>query len=256
MPLRSDSGVPRPHELSGPTTAVDTAPSRSEGPLPAAVFWDMDGTLVDTEPLWNESQRALVEQDGGTWTTQLAHSLVGQALDHGARLLQDAGVTLGVGEIIELTMTDVARAVRRSVPWRPGAREMLAALRQDEVPCALVTMSHAPLATVFAESLPAGTLEFLVTGDMVLHGKPDPEPYTTALDVMARRHVGLDSASCVAVEDSLPGLRSAAGAGLATVAIPHVMPLPADPRWEEWVTLAGRTPRHLGLVAARRSAAT
>lgn len=235
---------------------ANNAPLSSPSPLPAAVFWDMDGTLVDTEPLWNESQRALVEQDGGQWTTALAHSLVGQALDHGARLLQEAGVRQGIGEIIEHTMTDVARAVRRSVPWRPGAREMLAALGDAGVPCALVTMSHAPLATVFAESLPPGTLEFLVTGDMVLRGKPDPEPYVTALDVMARRHEGLDTATCVAVEDSLPGLLSAAGAGLPTVAIPHVMDLPDDPRWEKWSTLAGRMPHHLGLVAARRSAAS
>ncbi|WMY77365.1 HAD family hydrolase [Citricoccus sp. I39-566] len=256
MPLRPTPGVPHPPGLSDPTTAADGASGRGAGPLPSAVFWDMDGTLVDTEPLWNASQRALVEQDGGRWTTELAHSLVGQALDHGARLLQDAGVTLGVGEIIEHTMTDVVRAVRRTVPWRPGAREMLAALRHAEVPCALVTMSHAPLAAVFAESLPAGTLEFLVTGDMVLRGKPDPEPYTTALGVMARRHAGLDPSACVAVEDSLPGLRSAAGAGLATVAVPHVMAVPDDPRWEQWTTLAGRTPGQLAQVAARRSAAS
>lgn len=256
MPLRPATGVPPPHDVSGPSTARDGAPVPGAGPLPAAVLWDMDGTLVDTEPLWNASQRALLERDGGQWTTELAHCLVGQALDHGARLLQDAGVTLGVGEIIERTMTDVAREVSRSVPWRPGAREMLAALREAEVPCALVTMSHAPLAAVFAEALPAGTLEFLVTGDMVLHGKPDPEPYATALDVMARRHEGLDPAGCVAVEDSLPGLLSAAGAGLATVAVPHVMALPEDPRWEQWTTLAGRMPRHLGLVAARRAAAS
>lgn len=253
MPLRPTPGVPGSQDLA---SAADAAHEGGAGRLPAAVFWDMDGTLVDTEPWWNESQRALVEQDGGQWTTGLAHSLVGQALDHGARLLQEAGVTLGIGEIIERTMTDVTRAVRRSVPWRPGARELLAALGQAGVPCALVTMSHAPLAAAFAESLPPGTFDFLVTGDMVLRGKPDPEPYTTALDVMARRCEDLDPAACVAVEDSLPGLLSAAGAGLATVAVPHVMTLPDDPRWEQWATLAGRTPRHLGLVAARRSAAS
>ncbi len=253
MPLPPLSGASRP---TRPAASAEAVRDQGPGPLPEAVFWDMDGTLVDTEPLWNESQRALVEADGGRWTTELAHSLVGQALDHGARLLQDAGVTLGIGEIIDHTMTDVARAVRRAVPWRPGARRLLTALRRDGVPCALVTMSHTPLATVFAESVPAGTFEFLVTGDMVLHGKPDPEPYRTALDVMARRHPGLDPAACVAVEDSPPGLQSAVGAGLASVAVPHVMGLPEGPRWELWPSLEGRTPRHLGLAAARLSAAT
>ncbi|WP_313816728.1 HAD family hydrolase [Citricoccus sp.] len=253
MPIRSSAGAPRPQDRS-------TTPLSADGPaadaVPAAVLWDMDGTLVDTEPLWNESQRALVEAAGGRWTAELAHGLVGQALDHGARLLQEAGVTLSVGEIIEHTMTDVVNGVRRSLPWRPGARELLTSLRDAAVPGALVTMSHAPLAAVVAESVPAGSLEFLVTGDMVLRGKPDPEPYVTALDVMARRHENLDRSACVAVEDSMPGLLSAAGAGLAVVAVPHVLPLPDDPRWEKWTTLAGRTPRDLATVAARRSAAS
>ncbi|MFC7402348.1 HAD family hydrolase [Citricoccus sp. GCM10030269] len=221
---------------------------------PAAVFWDMDGTIVDTEPLWNASQRALVEDAGGEWTTALAHSLVGQALDHGARLLQDAGVKKPVGEIIELTMGHVIESVRRSVPWRPGARELLAALRESAVPCALVTMSHAPLASVVAESMPAGSWEFLVTGDMVMHGKPDPEPYTTAFDVMTRRVDGLRLRDCVALEDSLPGLESAAGAGLPVVAVPHILALPDDPRWEKWTSLSGRSPRDLAQAADRLSA--
>jgi HAD superfamily hydrolase (TIGR01509 family) len=246
MPTRSAAGAPRPQ---------DTLTFRPDG-LPAAVFWDMDGTLVDTEPLWNASQRALVEDAGGQWTTELAHGLVGQALDHGARLLQDAGVRLGVDEIIAHTMGDVSEGVRRSLPWRPGAREMLAALRGASVPCALVTMSHAPLATVVAGSMPAGTFDFLVTGDMVLRGKPDPEPYATAFEVMARRVVGLDRGACVAVEDSLPGLQSAAGAGIPAVAVPHIMALPEDPRWEHWTTLAGRAPRDLARAADRLSSAT
>lgn len=222
--------------------------------MPAAVFWDMDGTIVDTEPLWNASQRRLVEDAGGTWTTALAQSLVGQALDHGARLLQRAGVRLGVGEIIEHTMGDVIDGIGRSVPWRPGARELLGTLRSAGVPSALVTMSHAPLAGVVAGSMPAGSFDVLVTGDMVLHGKPHPEPYATAFDVMARRVDGLHRLQCVAIEDSLPGLESAAGAGLPAVAVPHVMALPADPRWELWTTLAGRVPADLARVASRRAA--
>jgi HAD superfamily hydrolase (TIGR01509 family) len=245
MPTRSTAGSPRPQ---------DTLTLRTEA-LPAAVFWDMDGTLVDTEPLWNASQRVLVEEAGGRWTTELAHGLVGQALDHGARLLQDAGVRLGVEEIIAHTMGDVADGVRRALPWRPGAEQMLAELRAAGVPCALVTMSHLPLATVVAESMPAGTFDFLVTGDMVLRGKPDPEPYATAFDVMSRRLSDLDRGDCVAVEDSLPGLHSAAGAGIPAVAVPHVMALPEDPRWELWTTLAGRTPRDLARAGGRLSAA-
>lgn len=233
------------------STPDDAAGQRLPEQAPAAVFWDMDGTIVDTEPLWNASQRRLVEDAGGTWTTALAQSLVGQALDHGARLLQQAGVRLGVGEIIDHTMGDVIAGIRRCVPWRPGARELLAALRAAGVPNALVTMSHAPLAGVVAGAMPAGSFEFLVTGDMVLHGKPHPEPYATAVDVMARRVDGLQRLRCVAIEDSLPGLESAAAAGLPVVAVPHVMALPTDPRWEHWTSLAGRRPADLARVARR-----
>ncbi|HRO92858.1 MULTISPECIES: HAD family hydrolase [Micrococcaceae] len=231
------------------STPDEAAGRRRPDAMPAAVFWDMDGTIVDTEPLWNESQRRLVKEAGGTWTHALAQSLVGQALDHGARLLQQAGVRLGVEEIIGHTMGDVIDGIKRSVPWRPGARELLAALRAAGVPSALVTMSHAPLAGVVAAAMPAGSFEFLVTGDMVLRGKPHPEPYATAFDVMARRVDGLQRPRCVAIEDSLPGLESAAAAGLPVVAVPHVMPLPADPRWEHWTSLAGRLPADLGRVA-------
>ncbi|MDI3330847.1 MAG: HAD family phosphatase [Micrococcus sp.] len=233
------------------STPDDAAGQRTPEEMPAAVFWDMDGTIVDTEPLWNESQRRLVEDAGGTWTPALARSLVGQALDHGARLLQQAGVRLGVQEIIDHTMGDVIDGVRRSVPWRPGARELLAGLRAAGVPNALVTMSHAPLAGVVAEAMPAGSFEFLVTGDMVLQGKPHPEPYATAFDVMSRRVEGLQRLQCVAVEDSLPGLESAAAAGLPVVAVPHVMSLPADPRWELWTSLVGRLPDDLARAARR-----
>ncbi|WP_288819143.1 HAD family phosphatase, partial [uncultured Micrococcus sp.] len=100
-------------------------PASPQPRLPDAVLWDMDGTLVDTEPLWNEAQRELVADHGGTWTQQLAESLVGQALDVGARRLQAAGVDLPVERIIDVTISHVIQAVRRAVPWRPGALELL-----------------------------------------------------------------------------------------------------------------------------------
>ena len=91
-----------------------------------------------------------------------------------------------------------------------------------------------------------------IVNDQDFHaGKPDPEPYATAFDVMARRVDGLQRLQCVAIEDSLPGLESAAAAGLPVVAVPHVRPLPADPRWEHWTSLAGRLPADLGRAARR-----
>lgn len=226
--------------------------------LPDAVLWDMDGTLVDTEPLWNGVQRRLVAAHGGTWTDELAASLVGQALDVGARRLQAADLDLPEEEIIAVTMQEVARGVAADTPWRPGARQLLVELGEAGVPCALVTMSHAPLAQTLLDVAPAGVLELSVTGDEVSRGKPDPEAYTLALSRLRARHRDLDPARCVAVEDSPVGVRAAMAAGLTTIGVPSVLPLDPDAATARWDTLAGRTAADLAAVlpdAAVRSAA-
>lgn len=209
----------------------------------------MDGTLVDTEPLWNESHRSMLESAGGTWTEELAHALTGQSLDHGARLLQQAGVDLDAQRIVEISLEEVAAGLQETIPWRPGALELLSELSEAGVPCALVTMSHTPLAQIILESAPTGALEFMVTGDAVSRGKPDPEPYLAALVEMDRRHPGLDRSQCVVLEDSLPGVTSALAAGLATVAVPVVTEIPEDPRRRIWESLSGRTVEDLAEVA-------
>ncbi|WOO98305.1 HAD family hydrolase [Micrococcus terreus] len=234
--------------------AVDSPAEGTPPPASApagldAVFWDMDGTLVDTEPLWNESHRRMLESAGGTWTEELAHALTGQSLDHGARLLQQAGVDLDSQEIVETALQEVAAGLQQTIPWRPGALELLRELKDAGVPCALVTMSHAPLAQIILDATPAGALEFMVTGDEVTRGKPDPEPYLAALAQMDRRHPGLDRSRCVVLEDSLPGVTSALAAGLATVAVPMVTEIPEDPRRCIWTSLSGRRAQDLADVA-------
>ncbi|OFS15783.1 haloacid dehalogenase, partial [Micrococcus sp. HMSC31B01] len=210
------------------------APDDRARHLPRAVLWDMDGTLVDTEPLWNAVQRRLVVEHGGTWSDDLAGSLVGRPLDEGARRLQEAGLDLPVQRIIDLTMDEVVQGVVRGVPWRPGARELLVALAEAGVSGALVTMSHAPLARALAERAPAGTLDVVVSGDMVSRGKPDPEAYQLGLQLLAERTPGLTAADCVAVEDSPVGVGAAVAAGLPTVGVPSVLPLPAGLATVEW----------------------
>lgn len=206
-----------------------------------AVLWDMDGTIVDTEPYWIEAELALVARHGGSWSRTQAEALVGQALEFSAGMLQDAGVALTVRQIIDHLIAEVTVRVRKSVPWRPGARELLQGLRAAGVPCVMVTMSEKPLAEEVARQLPAGTFELLVTGDMVARGKPDPEAYQLAFDALARRRPGLAKQHVVAIEDSLPGVTAAQASGVVTVAVPHFVPLPSDSTRHEWPTLAGRT---------------
>jgi HAD superfamily hydrolase (TIGR01509 family) len=225
--------------------------SASQSLLKAAL-WDMDGTIVDTEPYWIEAEHALVAAHGGQWSHEKAMQLVGQSLVFSAGILQDAGVALERREIIDILTAHVISQVRESVPWRPGARELLDELHTAGIRCALVTMSEAPLAREIVASLPKPYFEFLVTGDTVAQGKPHPEAYLTAVGLLREQDPELGLKHCIALEDSVPGVAAAVASGVLTIAIPHIMPLPHDPRHAVWETLAGRTVADLeDLVALR-----
>ena len=212
----------------------------------------MDGTIVDTEPYWIEAEHTLVTAHGGQWSHAQAMQLVGQSLVFSAGILQEAGVRLGRREIIDTLTAHVISQVRRAVPWRPGARELLEALHTSGVRCALVTMSEGPLAREIVSSLPKPYFDFLVTGDTVTQGKPHPEAYLTAVELLRQQDPGLTLHQCVALEDSGPGVAAAVASGVVTVAVPHLVPLPHDPRHAMWDTLEGRTVADLENLVAMR----
>ena len=190
-----------------------------------AVLWDMDGTIVDTEPYWMEAEHALVRAHGGAWSVEHAHALVGNPLLVSAEYLQrHGGVDLPAREIVDVLQSHVVRRVGERPPWRPGARELLAELVEARVRCALVTMSWTPLANAVLAHVPADTFDVVVTGDQVADGKPHPAPYLRAMELL-----GTSPQHCVAIEDSATGLASAEAAGVATVAIPHLVPIPEAP---------------------------
>ncbi|HZI97249.1 MAG TPA: HAD family phosphatase [Actinomycetales bacterium] len=196
--------------------------SAAAGPALEAVLWDMDGTIVDTEPFWMEAEQALVGAHGGTWTAEQARSLVGNPLPVSAAFLQrDGGIDLPAGEIIDILQAHVVNRVAEQLPWRPGARELLAELVEARVRCALVTMSWTPLAHAVLAHVPPDTFDVVVTGDQVDDGKPHPAPYLRAIELL-----GTSPGRCVAIEDSTTGLASAEAAGVATIAIPHLVPIP------------------------------
>src|SRR4029077_9191507 len=107
-----------------------------EVPFPAAVLWDMDGTLVDTEPYWMECEYELVAEHGGRWSTEHAHAGVGNDLVVTAGYLREHGnVRLEDEAIIARLLDGVIARVREHVPWRPGALELLEDLHAHGVPC-------------------------------------------------------------------------------------------------------------------------
>jgi HAD superfamily hydrolase (TIGR01509 family) len=213
----------------------------------------MDGTLVDTEPYWITAEHGIVEEAGGVWNEEYAHQLVGNDLMVSAQFIRDnSPVELEPVEIIEELLARVIVQVREHVPWRPGARELLASLREAGVPSALVTMSWRSLADAVVAALPEGTFEVLITGDEVEHGKPHPEPY-----LAAARALGVEVADCVAIEDSPTGVRSAVTAGVPTLAVPHVVPVPLTVGAVQVPSLQGIEPRDLRALfdGARQSSA-
>lgn len=230
---------------------VHTATTTST--LPKAAFWDMDGTLVDTEPYWIEAEMRLVSDHGGYWDVSLAHQLVGSALDRSALILQEAGVKLSVREIIDHLSESVIGRVRESLPWRPGARELLADLHAAGVRCALVTMSERALASEIVAALDHEYFEFLVTGDEVAHGKPHPEPYLKAIEAMRSSDPSLGAADCVVFEDSIPGAASGMESGALTIVVPHAVAVPEDPRHVQWETLVGKTSSDVASLLAQRT---
>jgi HAD superfamily hydrolase (TIGR01509 family) len=213
----------------------------------AAVLWDMDGTLVDTEPYWMATEVAIAEAHGGTWTHEQAMQLVGNDLLTSGRIMREqVPLPYEPAEIVEMLLDGVVARVRESVPWRPGARELLLALQEAGVPCGLVTMSYQRFVAPILEHLPPGAFQAVITGDQVTNGKPHPEPYLAGAAAL-----GVRPQDCVAIEDSPTGAASAHAAGCQVLVVPNHVPVPLQQGWIERESLADLTAAHLKTLRYR-----
>jgi HAD superfamily hydrolase (TIGR01509 family) len=200
-----------------------------------AVLFDMDGTLIDSEPYWMESEQALAAEHKGKWTTEDGLDVVGMSLDKSSRLLKErANIPLEPEEIVDVLTEEVQKKLRKVVPWRPGAKELLQDLREHGVKTALVTMSMHRMAQQVVDAIEFSAFEVIVAGDDVRNGKPHPEAYQKAAELL-----GFEPGRCIAFEDSVSGLTSAELAGTIAIGIPHIIPIPEKPGRILWPTLAG-----------------
>lgn len=209
--------------------------------LPRAVLWDLDGTLIDSEHYWMNSERLLAAKYDAPWSAADGEGLVGMSLYDSTKIMKEKfGSELEPTEIIELLTDSVIEQLRGEIPWRPGAQELLRELRAKGIKTALVTMSMRRMAEQVAASIDFDAFDVIVAGDDVEHGKPHPEAYLLAAALLGER-----PEDCIAFEDSTTGLASAEAAGTRAIAVPNIQHIPAKPGRIIWETLDGVSMRQL-----------
>lgn len=185
-----------------------------------AVLWDMDGLLVDSEPLWTIAESELAIRLGGTWDEQVKAAVVGTRLDIAVpAILRWFGAEPTPERVASTSFALMDRMVElygQALPLMPGAGDLLARLRADGVPVALVSSSFRVLVDA-ALATGIGPFELTLAGDEVTQGKPHPEPYLTTA-----YRLGVDPTRCVVLEDSPAGVVSGLAAGCAVLAVPSV----------------------------------
>jgi HAD superfamily hydrolase (TIGR01509 family) len=192
--------------------------------MTAAVLFDMDGLLIDSEPLWLEAEAAVMARLGAQWTEADQRELLGGSLDRSVSyMLAKAARPVTPDTLAAWLMAGITERVRRDVPLQPGARELLASVTRAGLPHALVTSSE----RTFMDAVLASTglrFDVLVCADDVTATKPDPEPY-----LLAAKLIGVPPADCFALEDSPNGVASAEAAGCRVIAVPSVVPIGPAP---------------------------
>lgn len=191
--------------------------------LPAAVLWDMDGTLVDSEPQWDVSLQQTARGLGGTLGAPARAALLGADITTSVRVLLDDLGRPATPELVDATtealLAHTAALFRRGVVWQPGAREALVAVRAAGVRAALVTNSARRLTELVLDGIGREFFDVTVCGDEVAAGKPAPDPYLRAAELL-----DVPIGACVAVEDSPAGALSAQRAGAAVLVVSDALP--------------------------------
>lgn len=201
------------------------------------MLWDMDGTLVDSEKLWEISLSAFYESFGGAISPETRAELVGASAEETMiTAYRELGLDPEPDAMAESSRSlhaHTAELFDAGLPWCEGGRDILEALAAECTPMALVTNTQRALTERALNSIGRHYFSASVCGDEVSHGKPAPDPYLRAAELL-----GMRTSDCLAVEDSVTGALSAEAAGCAVLVIPNDVSVPG-----------GRRRRHAGSLA-------
>ncbi|GAA2048736.1 HAD family hydrolase [Williamsia deligens] len=196
--------------------------------LPRAVLWDMDGTLLDSEKLWDVAMADLAAKLGVAMTHELRQSTLGNSMvDALTRLFDAAAVPAGDRDLdgaAQWLRDRVSELFADGIPWRPGAQDLLDLVAGLDIPMALVTNTERVLTDKALPTVGANRFAVTFCGDEVPVGKPAPDLY-----LAAAAHLGVAPAECLVVEDSPTGSAAALAAGCPTLVVPSDAPVPSVP---------------------------
>lgn len=210
---------------------------RATAPALGAVTFDMDGLLVDSEPLWFQAESTVMERLDGTWSRGDQDALVGGSLRTTVGYLLSKGTRPAEPAAVARWLLDamVNLLANAPAPLLPGAAELVAEVQEAGLPYALVTSSEPEVVDAVLSKLHVKFPVIICAAD-VSHTKPDPEGY-----LLAAAKLGVEPQQAIALEDSVNGVLAAEAAGYRTVAVPSVVPVPERPGRLVLDTLAGVT---------------
>ena len=203
-----------------------------------AVLFDMDGTLVDSEKLWEVALQVLYSKLGGELSPAMREATVGGSAESLMQMVySDLGLDLdpdAMAASSDWLHDYTADLFDGGLPWCEGARELLDTLVEADLPMALVTNTRRALTERALDSIGRHYFTASVCGDEVARAKPAPDPYQRAAAML-----GFDPAQCLAIEDSVTGSASAEDAGCPVLVVPNDVTVPGSPRRRHVTSLRG-----------------
>jgi HAD superfamily hydrolase (TIGR01509 family) len=191
----------------------------------SAILFDMDGTLIDSEPLWLKTEIEVMAEVGCHWDEQDQINCLGGPAERTERYMQERSQNIKPYGYFINRLHEVMRArITNELDLIPNALSLLKECKDAGIKTALVTASSRDLMTIVLKRFPPGTFDVVVSGDDVEKSKPDPAPY-----LLAAKQLSVDILKCLVLEDSLTGVQSGLSSGAKVIGIPHLVQMSEHP---------------------------